>query len=262
MAGYDLVFTPVKSASLLWALGSAGTRQAVEDAHHETVADMLAWLERETAHPLRPRTRSRRSTARRPRPAHLRRSRRHASSPRPRHRSRRAHRPPPLHRPRRIHRPHWHPRRPGRSPRLLPPPRPRPLRLHGRDARSRLRRVGTRHPSRTEQGRTVDTAHVLVDDTMTRESLYVAATRGRTGAHLYVQNEQLLGLDAERPPAPSLDPMDELVAVLTRETGERTATEVQREAQASATDERARRRREPTVSRARTMVPRVPSRRL
>ena len=220
MAGYDLVFTPVKSASLLWALGSAGTRQAVEDAHHETVADMLAWLERETAHPLRPRTRSRRSTARRPRPAHLRRSRRHASSPRPRHRSRRAHRPPPLHRPRRIHRPHWHPRRPGRSPRLLPPPRPRPLRLHGRDARS------------------------------------------RTGTHLYVQNEQLLGLDAERPLAPSLDPMDELVAVLTRETGERTATEVQREAQASATDERARRRREPTVSRARTMVPRVPSRRL
>jgi conjugative relaxase-like TrwC/TraI family protein len=49
VAGYDLVFTPVKSASLLWALGSAGTRQAVEDAHHEAVADTLAWLERETA---------------------------------------------------------------------------------------------------------------------------------------------------------------------------------------------------------------------
>ena len=49
MAGYDLVFTPVKSASLLGALGSASTRQAVEDAHHEAVTDTLAWLEQETA---------------------------------------------------------------------------------------------------------------------------------------------------------------------------------------------------------------------
>ncbi len=49
VAGYDLVFTPVKSASLLWALGSADTRQAVEDAHHEAVADTLGWLEAETA---------------------------------------------------------------------------------------------------------------------------------------------------------------------------------------------------------------------
>ena len=49
VAGYELVFTPAKSASLLWALGSAGTRQAVEDAHHEAVADTLAWLEREAA---------------------------------------------------------------------------------------------------------------------------------------------------------------------------------------------------------------------
>src|SRR4051812_3428327 len=49
VAGYDLVFTPVKSASVLWALGSAHTRAAVEDAHHEAVADTLAWLERETA---------------------------------------------------------------------------------------------------------------------------------------------------------------------------------------------------------------------
>ena len=49
VAGYDLVFTPVKSASLLWALGSAHTRPAVEDAHHEAVANTLAWLEQETA---------------------------------------------------------------------------------------------------------------------------------------------------------------------------------------------------------------------
>ena len=49
VAGYDLVFTPVKSVSLLWALGSAATREQVEAAHHEAVADTLAWLERETA---------------------------------------------------------------------------------------------------------------------------------------------------------------------------------------------------------------------
>src|SRR6476620_8942544 len=49
VAGYDLVFTPVKSASLLWALGSAATREAGEDAHHEAVANTLAWLEAETA---------------------------------------------------------------------------------------------------------------------------------------------------------------------------------------------------------------------
>lgn len=49
VAGYDLVFTPVKSASLLWALGSATAREHVEAAHHEAVTDTLAWLERETA---------------------------------------------------------------------------------------------------------------------------------------------------------------------------------------------------------------------
>jgi ATP-dependent exoDNAse (exonuclease V) alpha subunit len=36
------------------------------------------------------------------------------------------------------------------------------------------------------QGRTVDTAHVLVEPTTTREVLYVAATRGRHANHLYV----------------------------------------------------------------------------
>ncbi|KAA1418134.1 relaxase domain-containing protein [Mumia zhuanghuii] len=48
VAGYDLVFTPVKSASLLWGLGDAATRQAVTDAHHAAVASVLSWLERET----------------------------------------------------------------------------------------------------------------------------------------------------------------------------------------------------------------------
>jgi ATP-dependent exoDNAse (exonuclease V) alpha subunit len=47
---------------------------------------------------------------------------------------------------------------------------------------------------------------------MTREALYVAVTRGRTGTNLYVESEQLLGLDAERPPAPKADTLDKLAA--------------------------------------------------
>jgi len=50
VAGYDLVFTPVKSASLLWALGGPEVRQAVEDAHHEAVASALGWIEQHAAY--------------------------------------------------------------------------------------------------------------------------------------------------------------------------------------------------------------------
>ena len=46
VAGFDLVFTPVKSVSLLWALGDNTIRRAVEDAHHAAVADAIGWLER------------------------------------------------------------------------------------------------------------------------------------------------------------------------------------------------------------------------
>jgi conjugative relaxase-like TrwC/TraI family protein len=49
VAGFDLVFTPVKSASLLWGLGDPEVRRAVEDAHHEAVASTIAWLERHAA---------------------------------------------------------------------------------------------------------------------------------------------------------------------------------------------------------------------
>ena len=49
VAGYDLVFTPVKSVSLLWALGDDSTRQAVEQAHHEAVAATIGWLEQHAA---------------------------------------------------------------------------------------------------------------------------------------------------------------------------------------------------------------------
>ncbi len=49
VAGYDLVFSPVKSVSLLWALGENDVRRAVEQAHHAAVADVLSWLEQHAA---------------------------------------------------------------------------------------------------------------------------------------------------------------------------------------------------------------------
>ena len=49
VAGFDLVCTPVKSASVLWALGGAEIRRAVEDAHHEAVAGTIGWLEQHAA---------------------------------------------------------------------------------------------------------------------------------------------------------------------------------------------------------------------
>ena len=50
VAGFDLVFTPVKSASLLWALGGPEVRKAVEDAHHDAVPHALAWIETHAAY--------------------------------------------------------------------------------------------------------------------------------------------------------------------------------------------------------------------
>jgi hypothetical protein len=45
-----MVFTPVKSASVLWALGGPQVRAAVEDAHHEAVRSALAWVETHAAY--------------------------------------------------------------------------------------------------------------------------------------------------------------------------------------------------------------------
>lgn len=50
VAGFDMVFTPVKSASLLWALGGPAAREAVEDAHHEAVASALGWIEQHASY--------------------------------------------------------------------------------------------------------------------------------------------------------------------------------------------------------------------
>ena len=81
------------------------------------------------------------------------------------------------------------------------------------------------------QGRTVDTAHILVDEALTREALYVATTRARHHTQLYIQDETLLGLNAERPPAPHVDQQERLIGVLNREGREVSATETQRAAQ-------------------------------
>lgn len=50
VAGYDLVFTPVKSISLLWGLGDPGLKELVERAHREAVDEALAWIEDEVAY--------------------------------------------------------------------------------------------------------------------------------------------------------------------------------------------------------------------
>ncbi|MEV6350274.1 MobF family relaxase [Actinoplanes sp. NPDC051851] len=42
VTGYDLVFTPPKSASVLWALGDDDTRRAIEDAHEQAWRSVLA----------------------------------------------------------------------------------------------------------------------------------------------------------------------------------------------------------------------------
>jgi len=75
------------------------------------------------------------------------------------------------------------------------------------------------------QGMTVDAAHVLVDKTMTRESLYVALSRGRAANRAYVVTDEALDVDLHLPPGPRLDALDVLRGVLARESSEHSATE-------------------------------------
>jgi hypothetical protein len=49
VAGYDLVFTPSKSISVLWGLGDPATRVAITQAHTEAWRNTLAWIESEGA---------------------------------------------------------------------------------------------------------------------------------------------------------------------------------------------------------------------
>lgn len=45
VAGFDMVFTPVKSLSVLWGIGDERTRKAVMKAHSEAVESSLQWIE-------------------------------------------------------------------------------------------------------------------------------------------------------------------------------------------------------------------------
>jgi conjugative relaxase-like TrwC/TraI family protein len=47
VAGFDLVCSPAKSVSVLWALGDNDTRKAIEQAQDRAVASTIAYLERE-----------------------------------------------------------------------------------------------------------------------------------------------------------------------------------------------------------------------
>ena len=84
------------------------------------------------------------------------------------------------------------------------------------------------------QGRTVDTAHVFVDASLSRESLYVAMTRGReaTTAHVVTGPTPARGQE----PMAQADPLAVMAEVMDRTESAWTATEVMREAQAFATD--------------------------
>ncbi len=94
------------------------------------------------------------------------------------------------------------------------------------------------------QGRTVDTAHLVVDDAAGRESLYVGMTRGRERNTAYVVTERARAADLspELRPAPDIQEpsMSEdrprsrhrlgvLASVLEREQAEQTATDTMRQ---------------------------------
>lgn len=49
VSGFDLVFTPPKSVSVLWGLADAETRQQISQAHAQAWQATLAWIEKEAA---------------------------------------------------------------------------------------------------------------------------------------------------------------------------------------------------------------------
>ena len=83
------------------------------------------------------------------------------------------------------------------------------------------------------QGRTVDTSHVYVSPSLTREALYVAMTRGRSANTAHVATEPSPARGQE--PMAQTDPLAILAEVLERTSSATTATEAMREAQAFAT---------------------------
>jgi hypothetical protein len=79
------------------------------------------------------------------------------------------------------------------------------------------------------QGRTVDTAHLLVTGTLSRRSLYVGMTRGRESntAHIVTGNTSPPG----RPPYAQASPESVVKAILERDDADLSATEQIRQAQ-------------------------------
>jgi hypothetical protein len=73
------------------------------------------------------------------------------------------------------------------------------------------------------QGRTVDTAHALIDDNATRESLYVAITRARTGNHTYLAGPQESDIDDFTDEHTTSNDRDRLTHVLGRAASEASA---------------------------------------
>lgn len=90
------------------------------------------------------------------------------------------------------------------------------------------------------QGATVDAAHLLADEGLSRENLYVALTRGRIANHVYVVTHELLPLDEDqRGDRPRLDPdaraaREVLDAILATDHGPLSATDTIRRAQQQA----------------------------
>ena len=74
------------------------------------------------------------------------------------------------------------------------------------------------------QGSTVDTAHALITTaTMSREALYVAATRARTANHLYVDATREVDRDTSHGELEACNAREALTAVLRRSAAESSA---------------------------------------
>ncbi|MBO1741020.1 MobF family relaxase [Leifsonia sp. TF02-11] len=85
------------------------------------------------------------------------------------------------------------------------------------------------------QGMTVDTTHTMIDpDGTAREQLYVAATRGRQGNHLYVITDDTLAADGHSPDRDKDSILHGLERVLAREQAELSATETLEQEQEAA----------------------------
>jgi conjugative relaxase-like TrwC/TraI family protein len=86
------------------------------------------------------------------------------------------------------------------------------------------------------QGRTLDTAHVLVQAATTREALYVAATRGRQANHLYVDTSADADPAIGRPRTDeSPDARDVLVGVLRNQAASVSAHDTLQQVRHAAT---------------------------